>query len=821
MIAATVSASMVIACLPTVANADETTQTDVTEQTEITEQTVPTESSEETVVEETIAAEPSCETVTEETQINEDLIEVGTYEDLVATINVRDYEGTIKLIENIRTDDVIRIDAGQMVTLDLNGYALGRTLWETAEDGHVIMVDTGAVFTIQDSCGGGTIDGGNAYKGGGIYNLGYLFMNGVTIKGCQAHNGTDDGKGGGIYNNGNLVINGGSVSCNNGDFGGGIYNDANGTATISNSSITDNNSYQYGGGIVNLGCLSLAGNCSITGNSSAVNGGGIRNEGSLHMSGFNTITNNSSDGVKCNVFLKEGTVISIDDSVSGEIGVFPENPLQTITSGWIASDDVSAIKLDNEYVPMFVDGEVSGRTYYLSRFWDGTRVVTRQMPCPDDIQPVTTTLTSGWYIASQYQEINERIKVESGCEVNLVLADGCRLMCGQGIEVPEGSTLNIYGQENDTGAIFASGCEGAAAIGGSKTAANGVINIYGGTVNAISKFECTSAIGGGDNTSVGERISVYGGEVYAECKQYLGAGIGGGYKCCGPDIYIYGGHVEATSKGFAAGIGGGYESGCPSAIVINGGEVIAHATYEGAAGIGEGYDASDDASASSVITINGGTVEAVGARGGACIGGGKGCNTKITIIINGGIVNARRTDGFDDCAAAGIGAGSGTILENLGGGDFAGSITITGGEVYAEGAGCTKVSHKAGAAGIGAGNNGNMTGTIRIEGGNVTCIGRGGGAPIGAGFDNYFSNGNVTGTISITGGVVRLQDASYNDMSNHPQFVGHGADGDKGGTVIIGDSIKVRYENQTDYYRGGRESFLRGSSDDVVIIETV
>ena len=106
------------------------------------------------------------------------------------------------------------------------------------------------------------------------------------------------------------------------------------------------------------------------------------------------------------------------------------------------------------------------------------------------------------------------------------------------------------------------------------------------------------------------------------------------------------------------------------------------------------------------ITINGGTVNAIGGQYAAGIGGGG--NGGGTVVVGGGIVNATGGGG-----AAGIGGGN----------NGSGTVTIRGGTVTAVGG--------AGGAGISGGSNGG--GTVTIAGGTVTATGGSGGAGIGGG----------------------------------------------------------------------------------------
>lgn len=67
-----------------------------------------------------------------------------------------------------------------------------------------------------------------------------------------------------------------------------------------------------------------------------------------------------------------------------------------------------------------------------------------------------------WYVATGTTTIPQRVTVNG--TVNLILTDGCTLTVTGGIQVAEGSTLNIYGQSGNTGQLIAAA---AAAIGSS------------------------------------------------------------------------------------------------------------------------------------------------------------------------------------------------------------------------------------------------------------------------------------------------------------------------------------------------------------------
>ena len=124
----------------------------------------------------------------------------ATLPDLQAKIDAAADNATITL--NSNTEIAATLQITKNLTLDLNGCTLRMT-----GDGSVLKVSGRATLTIQDSSaeGTGTITGGNAVDGGGVYVDDYaaLKMTGGCITGCHASYG-----GGGIRSSGNLYMSG-------------------------------------------------------------------------------------------------------------------------------------------------------------------------------------------------------------------------------------------------------------------------------------------------------------------------------------------------------------------------------------------------------------------------------------------------------------------------------------------------------------------------------------------------------------------------------------------------------------------------------------
>ena len=120
---------------------------------------------------------------------------------LQAKIDAAADNATITLDSDTTITETLVI-TGKTLTLDLNGCTLRMT-----GTGSVLKVSGRATLTITDSSAAksGTITGGNAEDGGGVYidNNATLKMTGGCIMGCHASYG-----GGGIRSSGNLYMSG-------------------------------------------------------------------------------------------------------------------------------------------------------------------------------------------------------------------------------------------------------------------------------------------------------------------------------------------------------------------------------------------------------------------------------------------------------------------------------------------------------------------------------------------------------------------------------------------------------------------------------------
>ena len=225
------------------------------------------------------------------------------------------------------SNSTLVIAEGTTVTIDLGGYILDRGLTQRDYDngGQVFTVRSGATLNLSN----GTLTGGWGGASGGLLNEGgNVSLTNVNIIGC-----TGDDRGGAICNSGTLTMTGGTITDNLSNDredpkgGGGIFNANGATATLTGVTITGNRAALYGGGgICNFGALTLNG-CTVQNNHAGTHGGGIWQEGTLSMIGANLITgNNGEDGLTDNVYLTNGTVITVTGRLEGSsIGVSKED----------------------------------------------------------------------------------------------------------------------------------------------------------------------------------------------------------------------------------------------------------------------------------------------------------------------------------------------------------------------------------------------------------------------------------------------------------------------------------------------------------------
>lgn len=168
-----------------------------------------------------------------------DYSEVSSLDQLTYTNN----ECKVRLTESIVMTGAVTVNNGNRLTIDLNGHTL-----TAAENSRAFFIQNGAL-TIEDSIGGGVIQGSGTVtgNGGAIWmsssdSNNALTLTGGTIRGFTA---TD---GGGVYvSGGSFEMSGGTISaCNATNAGGGVYV-SSGSFKMSGGSIEDCTAHEGAG----------------------------------------------------------------------------------------------------------------------------------------------------------------------------------------------------------------------------------------------------------------------------------------------------------------------------------------------------------------------------------------------------------------------------------------------------------------------------------------------------------------------------------------------------------------------------------------------
>jgi len=152
----------------------------------------------------------------------------------------------------------------------------------------------------------------------------------------------------------------------------------------------------------------------------------------------------------------------------------------------------------------------------------------------DSNQPSTLT---GWYYIYNDVDLNYRPVVNK--TANIVLADNCTLTANGGIEVPNGCTLNIYGQTEGTGTLKGNlntldTFGDSLAFIGEYSSNSGTLNLYGGNI----KLDYTGDDSHSSDATGDGPIYVYAGSLDLHARK--GIVIMG-------ELTVYGGKVNARS----------------------------------------------------------------------------------------------------------------------------------------------------------------------------------------------------------------------------------------------------------------------------------
>lgn len=269
---------------------------------------------------------------------SDDYTEVDSLDKLTYTNNVC----KIRLAADTVMTVAVTVDSGKSLTIDLNGHTL-----TAAENSRAFFIQNGAL-TIEDSIGGGVIQGSgtvNGYGGAILMNgsdsnnaltlaggtirgftakygagvsmgNGTFRMTGGAIRNCSATGGKADG--GGVYvSGGSFEMSDGTISaCNAANAGGGVYV-LSGSFEMSGGSIEDCTAYE-GAGVKVYPSSGKTASFSMTGgeikncNTNGVSIYAIGGTSEFSMSG-GTIEDNSGFGVR----VDNGSAVMSGGSVKG------------------------------------------------------------------------------------------------------------------------------------------------------------------------------------------------------------------------------------------------------------------------------------------------------------------------------------------------------------------------------------------------------------------------------------------------------------------------------------------------------------------------
>lgn len=348
---------------------------------------------------------------------------------------------------------------------------------------------------------------------------------------------------------------------------GGLVSAAGGKATYNNSAGVGGGGHADGGSVTVTG-----GQLTATGNTVGIGGGtfggGLQGSGSFSLSGsgvvFATlIQDKSGESSWQGLVFAGGEGFVYGDSLTlAQSLTIPQGSTLYIPQG----STLTVPELINEGI-LFNFGtlnagslENTGKLYSMQELAGATPISLQSAQYLDengrtqtraDLIPLNGDMNSwlsGWYLVTGEVTLTQRVQVKG--DVHLILADGCSLTAQRGINLLEGNSLTIYGQQEGTGALTATGyLNENSGIGGRFNESNsGAFTLNGGFVTARGG-SYAAGIGGVGSTTGGGTITLNGGHLVAEGgRQYNnilnGAGIGG----TGLNVVFNGGYVEATGS---------------------------------------------------------------------------------------------------------------------------------------------------------------------------------------------------------------------------------------------------------------------------------
>ncbi len=332
-----------------------------------------------------------------------------------------------------------------------------------------------------------------------------------------------------IENEGTLTVKDGTITGGWADSGGGIYNSTSGKLDLEGVTVTGNKAYAHGGGIDNRGSLHMK-DCEVAGNSltstsdaDAVTGGGIYSTGSLAVSGRAVVANNRQS----NLYLDAGKTLGVDGRLdsSSNIGIGTEATgyPRYLTSGLVASGNKAVSMFTLENAPEGITAILAGGELYAKKSADKTVSSWSELQTALNAATDGQVIELGGNIKAADGDIRLDVKPKKNVVIDLAshtldrgLADkGAQTDTGHVIWVESGATLtvrdsggrgritggNISGNGGGINVAGTFNVEGGAITGNKATVNGGGVYVKGGatlkmTYGSVTKNSC-AAYGGG------------------------------------------------------------------------------------------------------------------------------------------------------------------------------------------------------------------------------------------------------------------------------------------------------------------------------------
>lgn len=443
-----------------------------------------------------------------------DYSEVSSLDQLTYTNN----ECKVRLTKDIVMTKAVTVNNGNRLTIDLNGHTL-----TAAENSRAFFIQNGAL-TIEDSIGGGVIQGSgtvNGYGGAILMNgsdsnnaltlaggtirgftakygagvsmgNGTFRMTGGAIRNCSATGGKADG--GGVYvSGGSFEMSDGTISaCNAANAGGGVYV-LSGSFEMSGGSIEDCTAYE-GAGVKVYPSSGKTASFSMTGgeikncNTNGVSIYAIGGTSEFSMSG-GTIEDNGGDGVRVDAGSAVMSGGSVKDSELYDIRIGSSATLtvnNTQVGGTVLNQGAITGQGNAEFtgtVEIAGTGKITGCKIHRIEHRSPYKGTITDSPCDEYVY----LLGRSWPTAKIPSEAGESITLKVSSYLPPVMENSLTIPKGVTVTVDlAGKTLSAKESDfkiinNGTLTLIDSGTDGALSI---PIENDGVLNANGGTVTS-------------------------------------------------------------------------------------------------------------------------------------------------------------------------------------------------------------------------------------------------------------------------------------------------------------------------------------------------